>query len=109
MRFLFGRGWVFCDETNGTDANGAAGGAAAVDDGDAGATTEGAPKDMKSAIDAALGYKKGPNGEALDPLTGKAKEEQKPAQLRDQPPVKETETHMPTARRRRTRRARARR
>ncbi len=28
---------------------------------------------MKAAIDAALGYKKGPNGEALDPLTGKPK------------------------------------
>ena len=101
-RFVFGRGWVFCDETNGEgDGNGGAGGATApVIDGEAAADTpeggddvlegeplkeeKGAavpPKDMKAAIDAGLGYKKGPNGEALEPLTGKVKEaDTKPAE-----------------------------
>lgn len=53
-----------------------------------------APKDMKAAIDAALGYKKGPNGEALDPLTGKVKPdagEKKPNAAAGD--GKETETH----------------
>lgn len=45
---------------------------------------------MKAAIDAGLGYRKGPGGEALDPLTGKPKEEAKPAA---KPEGKETETH----------------
>lgn len=103
MRFLFGRGWVYCDETNGDgDAKGTAGGGAADDalagDGDVqgdgedsdldgggearrdGAAAGGdkekkaeAPKDMKAALDMALGYKKGANGEDLDPLTGAPK------------------------------------
>jgi hypothetical protein len=107
-RFIYGRGWVFEDETNG-DGSGAGGGArpeeggvqpgtpegeAAPDTGtgaapDAGGQAggkgkEGAPQpSMKDAIDAALGYKKGPQGEVLDPTTGKPKEtkpapEQKP-------------------------------
>lgn len=115
-QFMFGRGWVF-DETNGDggDAGGGAGGegapagegedagGGAPDGGEGGGAGDGAasdkkveaPKDMKSAIDTALGYAKGPNGEALDPLTGKAKEE-KPAAGPAAKPLtdgKETETH----------------
>lgn len=53
---------------------------------------------MKSAIDAALGYKKGPNGEALDPLTGKPKTEdtnagEKKAETPAAGDGKETDTH----------------
>lgn len=44
---------------------------------------------MKAAIDAGLGHKKGPNGEELDPLTGKALE-QAPAKAEH---AKQTETH----------------
>ena len=109
-RFAFGRGWVLQDEV---DDAGAAGGGAGAGEADPNATgtveggaqddkapagekTEEAPKDMKSAIDAALGYKKGPNGEDLDPLTGKPKE-QKPAEKPAEKPAagegKETETH----------------
>jgi hypothetical protein len=102
MRFVYGQGWVhYFDETNGeTDAKGTAGGAAGAaagdgvvdgdaagddldgggapdgeggDKGGAAAAKEEAPKDMKAALDLGLGYKKGPNGEQLDPLTGKAK------------------------------------
>lgn len=50
---------------------------------------------MKAAIDAGLGYTKGPKGEALDPLTGKVKAE--PAKPGAAKPAagesKETETH----------------
>lgn len=103
-RFIFGRGWVYQapegDDAGADGAGGGAGGddAAAGDGGDeGGAASDGgesdgsddgtvadegggaegeAPKDMMSAIDAALGYKKGPNGETLDPLTGKVKVDQ---------------------------------
>lgn len=121
-RFVFGRGWIFCDETNGEgdgngDAGGAAGdGAAQVDDavgaGDGegagaadgadkgagkkdGGPAAGAPKDMLAAIDAGLGYKKGPNGEALDALTGKPKvtPEKAGEKKGEQPPAGAVEKH----------------
>jgi hypothetical protein len=112
-RFVFGRGWVFQDETNGEgsdlgggapagDGGGEGGGAPEGGDGAGeadgaapaagGEKKEEAPADMKAAIDAGLGYKKGPGGEALDPLTGKVKEE--PAKPAAKPAEgKETETH----------------
>ena len=119
MTFIFGRGWVYQDETDGEgkDLGGGAGGdgTAAGDgvvdgggapaDGKGGGEADGAaapaaakeeaPKDMKSAIDAGLGYKKGPGGEALDPLTGKVKEAPaaKPAAKPAAGEAKETETH----------------
>lgn len=124
MRFVFGKGWTFEEEADDGAQGGAGGGASGGDGGqtgddadgdtgatdagakDAGATTgeqggakkEEAPKDMKSAIDAALGYKKGPNGEALDPLTGKPKAAQEDAGEKKgaKAPLadgKETETH----------------
>lgn len=117
-RFVFGRGWVYQEEADDGTKGGAGSDDAGVDDGaagddaggDAGAagagaagakaaeqpgakTQEGAPKDMKSAIDAALGYKKGPNGEALDPLTGKAKEEKPAAPAKPPTDGKESDTH----------------
>jgi len=116
-RFIFVRGWVFQDETNGEggDAGGGAGGegAAAGDGGDegggapdggdggggddgaaaaAGGKKEEAPKDMKSAIDAALGYTKpaGGDGKAVTPKEGG---EKKPGQGPAAADGKETETH----------------
>jgi len=119
-RFVFGRGWVYQapegddgaaggDGGGGDDAAAGAGddtGGGAPAGGDGGGEADGAasapggkkeeaPKDMKAAIDAGLGYKKGPGGEALDPLTGKVKEE--PAKPGAAKPAvgetKETETH----------------
>ena len=117
-RFVFGRGWVFQapegDDGGGVgaagdgavtgDGGGDGGGAQKGGDGggeadgaaaDPGGKKEEAPKDMKAAIDAGLGYKKGPGGEALDPLTGKPKEEPaaKPGAKAVGGEAKETETH----------------
>ncbi len=116
-RFIFGRGWVFEDEADDGTQGGAGGGAAGGDGGDAdpdaggdtgaddagageagaaageqgGAKKEEAPKDMKSAIDAALGYTKpaGADGKQVPPKgAGEKKGEQPPAGS-----GKETETH----------------
>lgn len=103
------RGYAICDETDGSDGNGAAGGAApsaggqSGGDGDAAGAAgagdgkgggegddapggaEAEPKDMKSAIDAALGYKGGADGKG-------GKQEEKPG-AGDKGAGKETETH----------------
>lgn len=90
MRFAFGRGWVYQGENDGEggEAGGGAGGeGAAGGDGEGGAAPDGGdgtggegvaaagaggtkkedgPKDMLTAIDAALGYKKDAEGFRLD-------------------------------------------
>lgn len=117
-RFVFGRGWVLCDETDGQDNNGGVGGGASaddvVDDGDTvvvddeaggekpAAKKEGAadePKDMQTAIDVALGYKRDTDGNRLDAAgnithdkDGKAIEP-KPAAPKPPTDGKENETH----------------
>lgn len=113
-KFVFGRGWVLSDETDGEggDAGGAPGGEGAAggegggegagegaggDGGGeggggapgAGGAAEGAPKDMKSAIDAALGYTKPAGADPGGKLAAKTGE--KPAAAGDG--GKETETH----------------
>jgi len=110
MTFIFGRGWVYQapEGDDGAPGGGEAPAEEVIDEGgkpkdsgggDAAASEpagakEEAPKDMKSAIDVGLGYKKGPGGEALDPLTGKVKEEPaKPGAAKPVGEVKETETH----------------
>lgn len=117
MRFLFGHGWVYEDEADDGTNDGGGGGVAAtdvvedddtvVDDGaDAAAVAAAAaaagkkdePKDMKSAIDVALGYKKDEAGNRLDAAgnithdkDGKAVEAN-PAATKPVP-GKESETH----------------
>ena len=118
---MFGhaRGWVLCDETNGDgDGNGSQGGAApgaggegggdgnAADAGGEGGGEAGgegdpapgdkgaAPKDMKSAIDAGLGYKKDAEGYRVD-ASGKRTHNPDGSPIEEKKPAagKETETH----------------
>lgn len=98
MRFLFGRGWVFQEEANGETDGGAgadtlvgADGNDTVGEGEdslagangedsvagaAGAAKVDEPKDMKSAIDAALGYDKEAKEKAAKELAEKKKAEE---------------------------------
>lgn len=104
-RFIFGRGWVYQDEaTDGTEggAGGAGGEGAPAGEGEGDGVGEGddldaagedggaadaagaagkeqAPKDMKSAIDAALGYKAGKDGAGEQKPAAAKPAEKKPA------------------------------